>query len=101
MQKELDEYQISAAQSNDHERGEKRMLEKPPNTTRLTDKLCEKRLIERVRSEEDRRALYVSIRSSGLNLLSRIKFEGAPNHMQNVSEKEIGILNDLLDKIRG
>jgi MarR family transcriptional regulator, 2-MHQ and catechol-resistance regulon repressor len=38
-----------------------RMIERSPNTTRLMDKLIEKGLIERVRCDEDRRVVYVSI----------------------------------------
>ena len=34
-----------------------RMIEKSPNTTRLMDKLIEKKLIERVRCESDRRVV--------------------------------------------
>lgn len=110
--KELEPYQISSAQYNILRilRGAKepitmkivkdRMIEKSPNTTRLTDKLCDKMLIERVRSEEDRRAVYVSITTAGLQVLDEIAFTLTPKHMGNLTDKEVSELNVLLDKIR-
>lgn len=110
--KELEPYQISSAQYNILRilRGAKkpitmklvkeRMIEKSPNTTRLTDKLCDKKLIERIRSDEDRRAVYVSITKEGLDMLSEISFELTPRQMRNLTDKEILELNVLLDKIR-
>lgn len=111
--KELEPYQISSAQYNILRilRGAKkpitmklvkeRMIEKSPNTTRLTDKLCEKELIERVRCENDRRAVYVSITEKGLQLLSQIVFAEIPKLMQQLTEEEAVLLNNLLDKVRG
>lgn len=111
-QKELDVYQISAAQYNILRilRGAKkeipmkvvkeRMIEKSPNATRLADKLCDKGLIKRVRCEEDRRAVYVSITDEGLQVLSTINFVDTPAKMQNLSEEEVTQLSALLDKIR-
>ncbi|MEN9399902.1 MAG: hypothetical protein RL632_1003, partial [Bacteroidota bacterium] len=49
-----------------------RMIERSPNTTRLMDKLIEKGLIERIRCEQDRRVVYVSISELGQDLLSQI-----------------------------
>lgn len=110
--KELEPYQISAAQYNILRilRGAKesitmklvkeKMIEKSPNTTRLADRLCEKDLIKRIRSEKDRRAVYVSITTKGLKLLSEIVFKRAPKQMRNLTEEEAILLNSLLDKIR-
>lgn len=111
--KELEPYQISVAQYNILRilRGAKkaipmklvkeRMIEKSPNTTRLTDKLCDKELIERVRCENDRRAVYVSITAKGLELLSNVVFTEVPRLMENLNQEETVLLNTLLDKIRG
>ena len=44
------------------------MIEKSPNATRLADKLLNKKLIERKRSSEDRRVVYISITPPGLEL---------------------------------
>lgn len=77
-----------------------RMVQKSPNSTRLMDKLCDKGLIERVRCENDRRVVYVKINKKGLALLEKIKMDDFENVLNNISEKEAKILNELLDKFR-
>jgi len=77
-----------------------RMVQKSPNATRLMDKLCDKNLIERVRCENDRRVVYVQINEKGLALLDEIKIEDFDDYMNNISEKEAKLLNELLDKLR-
>lgn len=78
-----------------------RMVEKTPNTTRLMDKLCSKSLIERSRSETDRRTVYVKITPEGLDLLNQISI---PNNQldfsKTITEAEAKTLNDILDKLR-
>ena len=76
-----------------------RMIRKSPNATRLMDKLCVKKLIERSRCENDRRVVYVKISKKGLQLLDQIDFEKFDNKIQNLSIDEAKILNGLLDKI--
>ena len=78
-----------------------RMVQKSPNSTRLMDKLCDKGLIERVRSENDRRVVYVEINKKGLALLDEIKMDDFENYLNSISDKEAKVLNELLDKIRG
>ncbi|MCC6700063.1 MAG: MarR family transcriptional regulator [Fluviicola sp.] len=80
-----------------------RMIERSPNTTRLMDKLIDKGLMERVRCEEDRRVVYVSITNAGLSLLSQIDVdqETKLNFTGNITEEEAEILSQLLDKLRG
>ena len=77
-----------------------RMIEKSPNATRLADKLCDKQLIERVRCNEDRRAVYVSITQKGLDLLDVISFEKVTSKINHLTLEEQKLLNNLLDKIR-
>jgi len=77
-----------------------RMIRKSPNATRLMDKLCDKKLIERTRCENDRRVVYVKISDRGLKLLEVIKFDENDIQIKNLSEKEASVLNILLDKIR-
>lgn len=79
-----------------------RMIEKSPNTTRLMDKLIDKKLIERIRCEEDRRIVYVKISTEGLSLLEEIDktFESSQFYTQKLTEEEAETLNMLLDKIR-
>lgn len=80
-----------------------RMIERSPNTTRLMDKLIDKKLIERVRCDEDRRVVYVSITKNGLDLLARIDSErkGFVDLSENLTEDEAEMLSALLDKMRG
>ena len=77
-----------------------RMVQKSPNSTRLMDKLCEKHLIERARSENDRRVVYVKITPTGLSLLNEIKMDDFEGCLNNISEEEATLLNKLLDKLR-
>lgn len=77
-----------------------RMIQKSPNTTRLMDKLCDKGFIERVRCENDRRVVYVKINDKGLALLNKINMNEFDSCMQNISEKDAKLLNDILDKLR-
>ncbi|MBP1474288.1 MarR family transcriptional regulator [Frateuria sp. MAH-13] len=46
--------------------------EKAANITRLTNELCEKGLIERAASEDDRRKLILSLTPAGLVLIERL-----------------------------
>jgi DNA-binding MarR family transcriptional regulator len=78
-----------------------RMIQKSPNSTRLMDKLCDKKLIERTRCEEDRRVVYIKITKKGLELLNRIKMnEFNDLFINKISEDEARTLNKLLDKLR-
>ncbi|HRO76873.1 MAG TPA: MarR family transcriptional regulator [Crocinitomicaceae bacterium] len=79
-----------------------RMIEKSPNTTRLMDKLFDKKLIERVRCESDRRIVYVKISEGGLNLLATIDstFEDSFLVAHNLTEEDAATLNTILDKLR-
>ena len=77
-----------------------RMLERAPNATRLMDKLCDKKLIKRLPCPEDRRVVHIEITKDGLDLLETISKEFKEDLLENLTEKEAGILSDLLDKIR-
>ena len=77
-----------------------RMIERAPNATRLMDKLCDKKMIERSRCDHDRRVVYINISDNGLNLLNQIDVSTDINFMDNLNEDEAKILSDLLDKIR-
>lgn len=78
-----------------------RMIQKSPNSTRLMDKLCDKKLIQRVRSEDDRRLVYIEITEVGLELLDKINInEVSSKVMNSLSENEAKTLNKILDKIR-
>lgn len=77
-----------------------RMIERAPNATRLMDKLCDKKLIERQRCQYDKRVVYVKITKLGLELLIKIDKNKTASFLENLSEEEAIILSDLLDKIR-
>ncbi|MDO6676137.1 MarR family transcriptional regulator [Tenacibaculum sp. 1_MG-2023] len=77
-----------------------RMIERAPNATRLMDKLCEKKLIDRVRCEHDRRVVYISITQQGKKLLKVIDDNLHLDFIDNLTEEEATQLSDLLDKIR-
>lgn len=77
-----------------------RMIQKSPNSTRLMDKLCDKKLINRTRCESDRRVVYIKISDKGLQLLEKIKIEEFSKRMNAITEVEAKLLNKILDKIR-
>ncbi len=77
-----------------------RMIQKSPNSTRLMDKLCEKKLIERIRCENDRRLVHIKISHKGIILLDKINMNEIDNIMDSLSEDDAKSLNRLLDKIR-
>ncbi|MGV6845064.1 MAG: MarR family winged helix-turn-helix transcriptional regulator [Lutibacter sp.] len=77
-----------------------RMIQKSPNSTRLMDKLCDKKLIERTRCEEDRRVVYVKISQKGLKLLNEINLDDFNNYLNKITEQEAKTLNKILDKLR-
>ena len=80
------------------------MIEKAPNATRLSDKLLNKNLIERKRSNTDRRVVYVRISSRGMDLLEEIdekESEVQVALMRRITEKEANQMSEILDKLRG
>jgi DNA-binding MarR family transcriptional regulator len=77
-----------------------RMIERAPNATRLTDKLCAKELIERIPSKNDRRVVNIQITRKGLELLEEISDGFNEDWMEAITEDEAAQLSDLLDKLR-
>ncbi len=80
------------------------MIDKFPNTTRLSDKLLEKGLVKRKRSESDRRIVYLSVSSKGLKLLEAIDKDKNTDHMEfmnRITNEEAKQFSNLLDKMRG
>jgi DNA-binding MarR family transcriptional regulator len=49
-----------------------RLVSRAPDVTRMLDKLQQRRLIQRLRKQEDRRSVLVAITDSGLSLLDEI-----------------------------
>lgn len=77
-----------------------RMIQKSPNSTRLMDKLCDKKLAERKRCQEDRRLVKVQITNKGLELLEAIDLSPMEAQIRNLNQAEATELNRLLDKLR-
>lgn len=77
-----------------------RMIERAPNATRLMDKLCDKKFIERIRCEDDRRVVYINISKQGLELLSTIDKSLKLDFLEKLTDEEADQLSNLLDKIR-
>jgi len=80
-----------------------RMMDKMSNASRLVEKLRQKKLIERVTCELDRRQVDVKITKLGLNLLEKLakdmtEFDAMKS---NITKEEAKTLNGILDKIRG
>ena len=77
-----------------------RMIDRSPNATRLMDKLCDKKLIDRIRCNDDRRVVFISISEDGLELLNLIDVNSKLDFLENLTEAEATTLSSLLDKMR-
>jgi len=77
-----------------------RMIERAPNATRLMDKLCAKKYIDRLPCSEDRRVVKIVITQEGKELLKNIPDNLNSDLLKNLNEEEAGQLSDLLDKMR-
>lgn len=79
------------------------MLDKGNDVTRLVDKLVKKGLVKRNLCESNRRKIDIQITEKGLIFLKELN---DPMKKQlsvmkkNMSEKEAGLLSDILDKMR-
>lgn len=79
------------------------LINKSPNITRLVDKLLSKELVERNRSEKDRRIVYAKITEKGVSLLALLdeKHEGElSDYMNNFTVEEAVMMRDILQRIR-
>jgi DNA-binding MarR family transcriptional regulator len=77
-----------------------RMIERSPNATRLMDKLCAKKYIERLACDHDRRVVKITITKEGNALLDAIPDDLNKELLKNLSEEEAEQLSNLLDKMR-
>jgi DNA-binding MarR family transcriptional regulator len=79
-----------------------RMLDKMSDTSRIVDRLVKKDLVKKVICKTDRRLVDVTITEQGMDLLE--KLDGYNDEMDallnNITEEEAKMLNQLLDKIR-
>lgn len=80
-----------------------RMVTREPDVTRLLDRLETDRLVERVRSDEDRRVVRITITAAGLALLKELDEPMRRLHRESLghlARAEINELNRLLVKAR-
>ncbi|OJJ23648.1 MarR family transcriptional regulator [marine bacterium AO1-C] len=79
------------------------MIEKAPNATRIADKLVTKGLIERSRSQEDRRVVFIKITQKGLDLLKEFDIAHEKSLFRftdNITDKEAELVSNILDRLR-
>ena len=78
------------------------MVDRTPNTTRMVDKLLLQKLVTRVRSNKDRRKVYVKITDQGLEIMSKtdIILKDFMKITDNLSSSETNQLSCLLEKLR-
>ncbi len=79
-----------------------RMLDKDSDVSRIVDRLYDKKLVSRKENPDDRRLKTIEITEEGLNLLDSL-FDcekKADTMLKNLSDIEVALLNQLLDKIR-
>lgn len=80
-----------------------RMVERTPGVTRLIDRMERKGWVHRERCSKDRRRVWCMITAEGLALLDRLDapIESVDDVLAGaLSEKELGVLVDYLDRIR-
>ena len=79
-----------------------RMLDRSSNTTRIIDRLVEKRLLLRLSSDRDGRERAIILTANGYDLLLEIEtyWESNSPHTAVLSTQEGALLNELLDKLR-
>jgi DNA-binding MarR family transcriptional regulator len=79
-----------------------RMIHKTSNTTRIVDRLLEKKLVDRKPCVENRRMVEINITQAGLKLLTTIDpvIDKKENEVANrLSEKELTALLDNYKKL--
>lgn len=75
-----------------------------PGITGLIDRLEQKALVQRQRCNKDRRVIYVSVTSAGLDLLAKIDAPLVALHrrlLAHLTPAEVVELSRLLEKARG
>ena len=79
-----------------------RMLDKMSDTSRIVDRLVLKGLADKKTSISDKRLVDISITERGKEVLERLdqKHDKMDAILENLSEEDAKLLNDLLDKIR-
>lgn len=80
-----------------------RLVTRAPNITRLVDKLERKGLLDRRRSDEDRRVVQLHITDAGLDLLAELDApvaESTKHALEGLDEAGLRDLRDRLNLVR-
>jgi DNA-binding MarR family transcriptional regulator len=79
------------------------MLDRMSDTSRIIDKMVAKGLVERNSCSEDRRQVDLLISLKGIELLKKLDVvdKESIKIFENLNEKDLTTINDLLDKLRG
>ncbi len=82
---------------------QERMLNKMSNASRLVEKLKQKEMVLREECPQDRRQVDVRITAKGIDVLQQIENEIVHHNTEliQLTEDEVHLLNNLLDKLRG
>ncbi|HLF34087.1 MAG TPA: MarR family transcriptional regulator [Cyclobacteriaceae bacterium] len=79
-----------------------KMVDRTPNLTRMVDKLLSQKLLSRIRSNKDRRKVFIRITEKGLDFMA--KLDSSQRDFLRLADKltvdETGQLTSLLLKIR-
>lgn len=80
-----------------------RILDKVSDTSRIIDRLIQKKFVEKSVNYHDKRAVDIIISEKGLALLKRLdkEIDFSTFISPNITEEEAEQLNVLLDKMRG
>jgi len=80
-----------------------RLIERSSNVPRILDRLQDKKLISRTRSEADGRETLIELTQQGMNVLNEVNLsvEGLDGSQVKLTDTEARLLNELLDKSRG
>ncbi|MGS2740477.1 MarR family winged helix-turn-helix transcriptional regulator [Sinomicrobium sp. M5D2P17] len=82
---------------------QERMIAKMSNTTRIVDKLIDKRFVERIQCPQNRRKVEIYITKDGMALLERVNIAVANVEKEIISkldEEQLETLNRVLNTIR-
>jgi len=80
-----------------------RMLDRMSNTSRLVDKLVSKKFVKRTVRSDNRRQVDITITSTGLEILEKAyeTLEKKKQSYNSMTDQELDVLSDLLDRYRG
>jgi len=78
------------------------MIDKMSNASRLVDKLVLKNLIKKAKSRYDLRSVDILLTEKGIDLMNELSIvmDNYENSYYGLDEKEVGLLNVLLEKLR-